>query len=120
MKEYLLMLCLVGISIQTMAAGKDFRLAKRLSFQLADSQLRKDGWLPRRLHVENEYTYVGIENTLRDHGVKGIENCAVDRPVCIIHYAKRNQCLRVITWGEEFEELKIDSWTRECPPNDAL
>lgn len=120
MKKYVLVLGLVGLSIQAIAAGKDFRLTKGLAYQIADSQLRNEGWQSRRMHVKNEYTYVGIETTLRDHGVQGIESCAGDRPVCIIHYAKRNKCLRVITWGEEFEELKIDSWSRECPPKDAL
>jgi hypothetical protein len=72
------------------------------------------------MHAKNEYTYIGIENTMLRHSVKGIESCAVDRPVCILHYKKGKLCLRVFTWGEEFKDLKVDTWDRKCPSKDAL
>jgi len=62
------------------------------------------------MHVLNEHNYISIESEMLSHGVGGIEGCAVDRPVCILHFKKGNACLRVFTWGEEFKELKVDAW----------
>jgi len=119
-KKFLALICLVMLPAYLLAAGADFRLPKGMSFQKADSELRNDGWHPRAMHTKIAYEFVGIENELRDHGVHGIEACAGDRQLCVIHYAKKNKCLRLITRGEFFEELKIETWSRECPSNDVL
>jgi len=95
-------------------------LKKGMTYQKADLKLRRSGWSSRTMHAKHEYTYIGIENTMLGHGVKGIEGCAGDRPVCVLHYAKGNLCLRLITWGEEFADLKVDNWDRVRPPKDAL
>jgi len=120
MKKYLLILPLLSLFTSTLAGEQEISLKKGMFYTAAMKELRRSGWSPRKMHVKNEYTFIGIENTLRTHGVNGIESCAVDRPVCILHYVKSNMCLRVFTWGEEFKELRIDSWDRECPPADAL
>lgn len=119
MKEYCLILCVFSLATNAFAGTQAIPLKKDMSYQTAAAELRREGWCARTMHVESEYKYIGIENTLLNQGVKGIERCAVDRPVCILHYTKLNMCLRIITWGEEFKELKVDSWDRECPPKDA-
>lgn len=120
MKNHFLILCVLSLSTNAFAADNEIPLKEGMSYQAAVEKLRRSGWLARTMHAKSEYTYIGIENTMLRHGVKGIESCAVDRPVCIIHYTRRNKCLRVVTWGEEFKDLKIDTWDRECPPKDAL
>lgn len=120
MKKYFLILCVRSLSTNALAADKEIPLKKGMPYQTAAGELRRSGWSPRTMHAKSEYTYIGIENTMLSHGVKGIESCAGDRPVCIIRYTKGNMCLRVITLGEEFKDLKIDTWDRECPPKDAL
>jgi hypothetical protein len=120
MKKHFLILCVLILSTNALAADKEIPLKEGMPYQTAAGKLRRSGWLARTMHAKSEYTYIGIENTMLSHGVKGIESCAVDRPVCIIHYTRGNKCLRVVTWGEEFKDLKIDTWDRECPPKDAL
>ena len=118
MKKYLLVLAFVGLPVYAVAGDKGIPLRKGMRYQTADIELRRSGWYARTMHEKDKYTYVGIENTMRGHGVQGIESCAVDRPVCIIHYVKGNMCLRLVTWGEEFKNIKIDSWSSECPANE--
>lgn len=120
MKKCCLILCVFSLAANAFAGTHTIPLKKGMSYQTATAELRREGWSARTMHVKSEYTYIGIENTLLSHGVKGIESCAVDKPVCILHYIKRNMCLRIITWGEEFKELKVHSWDRECPTKDAL
>ena len=120
MKKYCLILCIFSLAANTFASTQAIPLKKGMSYQIATAELRREGWSARTMHVKSEFTFIGIENTLLIHGVKGIESCAVDRPVCILHYTKRNRCLRIITWGEEFNELKVDNWDRQCPTKDAL
>jgi hypothetical protein len=120
MKKYFLILCVLSLSTNALAVNKEIPLKKGMSYPTANSELRRSGWSARTMHATNEYMHIGIENTMLSHGVKGIESCAVDRPVCILPYTKGNMCLRVITWGEEFKDLRVDTWDRECPPKDAL
>jgi len=120
MKKYFLILFVLSLSTNALAVQKDLLLKKGMSYKTANSELRRSGWSARIMHAKNEYTYIGIENTMLSQGVKGIESCAGDRPVCILHYVKRNMCLRVITWGEDLADLKVDTWDRACPSKDAL
>jgi hypothetical protein len=120
MNKTILAFCLVTLSIHHIAEGKDFLLKKGMSFRTADTELRHDGWLPRPMYTKNAHDYHSTDKALVEYGVKGIEICAVDRPVCVIHYAKKNKCLRLITWGEEYDELKIEAWSHECPSKDVL
>jgi hypothetical protein len=120
MGKYLLILCSLSLCTNALAANREIPLKEGMSYETAASELRRSGWTARTMHAKSEYTYIGIENTMLSHGVKGIESCAVDRPVCLIHYTKGDKCLRVVTWGEEFKNLKIDTWDHECPPKDAL
>jgi hypothetical protein len=120
MKKYVLILPFLGLFTNVLAGDREMYLKKGMPYQAAKRELRRGGWSPRKMHTKDDYAYVGIENTMRAYGVSGIESCALDRPICILHYVKSNMCLRVFTWGEEFKDLKIDSWDRACPPADAL
>jgi hypothetical protein len=103
-----------------MATPDEIPIKKGMSFHKADAELRRSGWHERAVHTKDRYEYSGTEKAMKDHGVKGVEGCAMDQPVCIVHYVERNTCLRVITWGEEFKGLKIDNWDHECPSQDIL
>jgi hypothetical protein len=120
MKKYSLILLCFGLSAYAMATPEEIPVKNGMSFKQANAELRRSGWHVRAVHTKDGYEYSGTETTMKDHGVKGVESCAMDRPVCIVHYAKRNMCLRIITWGEEFKGLTIDNWDRECPSADVL
>lgn len=81
-----------------------------MSFQMADASLRRNGWHQRKVHTRDGYEYTGDERGIKESGVEGVESCAMDKPVFIVHYAKKNKCLRIITWGKQFKNLEIDSW----------
>lgn len=116
----LLVLCFCLLSTSAMGTNNNVPLKKGMSYQKAVSELRHSGWAARKIHMKNEYTYEGTENTMRSHGVKGIENCAMDKPICILNYVKGTMCLRVFTWGEEFKDLRVDSWNFDCPPKESM
>lgn len=120
MKHHALALLVVSMATNVPAAPAPARLKKGMAFQTADSELRRSGWLPQAMHVKNTYSYTGIEKTLLRRGVNGLEGCAVDRPVCIVHYEKGKACMRVLTWGEQVNGLSVDYWDKQCPPESAL
>ena len=119
-EKYILIPVFLGLATNTFAASEVALIKKGMSYQTADASLRPSGWHQRAVHTRDGYQYIGSEKTIKEHGVKGLESCAMDKPVCIVHYAKNNNCLRVITWGEQFKDLKIDSRVQDCPAQDAL
>lgn len=118
-QRYALAILFLSLTANALAAPAPASLKKGMAFQAADHQLRRSGWLPQAMHVKQKYRYTAIEKTLLGHGIQGLEGCAVDRPVCIVHYARGKTCLRVLTWGEHFAGLKLDYWDSQCPPDDA-
>lgn len=120
MKKYILIPVFLGLVTNTFAASEVVPIKKGMSYQMADASLRRSGWHQRTVHTRDGYEYIGSEKAIKENGVEGLESCAMDRPVCIVHYAKNSKCLRIITWGEQFKDLKIDSWDQDCPAQDTL
>lgn len=120
MKKYILIPVFLGLATNTFAASEVVPIKKGMSYQMADASLRRSGWHQRIVHARDGYEYIGSEKTIKELGVEGLESCAMDKPVCIVHYAKNNKCLRIITWGEQFKDLKINSWDQDCPAQDTL
>jgi len=108
------------LAASALAAPAPVLLKKGMAFQSAKRELHRGGWAPQAMHVKDQYSYTDAEKALLDNGVKGIEGCAVDRPVCIVHYTKGKACLRVIIWGEQYKDLEISYWDSQCPPEEAL
>lgn len=124
MKRFALPLILITLACYSDVIAKDTKnipLKNGMQFSLARKSLTRQGWVPRSMHLKNEYSYIGTENVLISQGVKGIESCSVDSlSYCIINYVSHENCLRVITTGENLKHLKVNSWSAECPPEDAL
>lgn len=79
------------------------------------SKLVKQGWKPTRMHATDGYEYSGVEKELAAHKFFELDTCSFDSSRCILYYAKKGTCLRVDTIGEQFNDMTVTRWTRECP-----
>jgi hypothetical protein len=86
MKKYILISVFLGLIANTFAASERIPLKKGMNYQVADTSLRRSGWHQRAVHTRDGYEYIGTERIIKEHGVKGVESCAMDKPVCIVHY----------------------------------
>jgi len=112
------MLVVAALSVLSLLAlpGAQARtLKKGAPFMQTRAQLIKEGWQQVNVHGGEDYPYMGTELALIQAKVVEVESCAVDRPLCILHYQRDKRCLRVITAGEEVPSMTIDSWTFRCP-----
>lgn len=118
MKQTVSSLVVAALSVLSVLAWPDAQagtLKKGAPFMATRAQLLKEGWRPVNVHAGEEYPYMGTESALIEAKVVEVESCAVDRPLCILHYQRDKRCLRVITSGEEVPSMTIDSWTSRCP-----
>ena len=81
----------------------------------AKSKLVKQGWRPTRMHSNDGYEYSGVERELAAHKLFELDTCSFDSSRCILYYSKKGACLRVDTIGEQFNDMTVTRWTRECP-----
>ncbi|MFJ7312106.1 hypothetical protein ACIQVE_04940 [Pseudomonas sp. NPDC098747] len=81
----------------------------------AKAKLVKQGWKPTRMHTTDGYEYSGVERQLAARKFFELDTCSFDSSRCILYYAKKGTCLRVDTIGEQFNEMTVTRWTRECP-----
>ncbi|MGU9850040.1 hypothetical protein ACU680_04515 [Pseudomonas koreensis] len=81
----------------------------------ARAKLIKQDWKPTRMHTTDGYEYSGVEKELAAHKFFELDTCSFDSSRCILHYAKKGTCLRVDTLGEQFNDMTVTRWTRECP-----
>lgn len=87
--------------------GMPFKEARKLLFEKK--------WRPVDVHAGTDYSYIGIEHQLIKNHFNELESCAVDRPICIFNYKRKNQCLRVFTSGEKMRAMSVVEWKNECP-----
>lgn len=81
----------------------------------AKSKLVKLGWKPTRMHTTDGYEYSGVEKELATRKYFELDTCSFDSSRCILYYSKEGTCLRVDTIGEQFNDMTLTRWTRECP-----
>jgi len=81
----------------------------------AKSKLVNQGWKPTRMHTSDGYEYSGVEKELAAYKFFELDTCSFDTSRCILYYAKKGICLRVDTIGEQFNDMTVTRWTRECP-----
>lgn len=81
----------------------------------AKAKLVKQGWKPTRMHTTDGYEYSGVERELAAHKLFELDTCSFDSSRCILYYAKKGTCLRIDTRGEQFNDMTVTRWTRECP-----
>lgn len=89
-------------------------LKKGMLFLVARHLLINSKWQPINVHEGKTYEYIGTENNLVDAHIKEVENCAMDKALCIFNYKKNDKCLRLITQGEEIKDMRVYNWTYEC------
>ncbi|UUT15210.1 hypothetical protein NQ186_13850 [Pseudomonas zeae] len=81
----------------------------------ARAKLIKQGWKPTLMHTNDGYEYSGVEKELATRSFFELDTCSFDSSRCILYYAKKGTCLRVDTIGEQFNDMTVTRWTRECP-----
>ncbi|RVD74796.1 hypothetical protein [Pseudomonas koreensis] len=81
----------------------------------AKAKLVKQGWKPTRMHTNDGYEYSGVEKELAARKFFELDTCSFDSSRCILYYSKKAACLRVDTIGEQFNDMTVTRWTRECP-----
>lgn len=81
----------------------------------AKSKLVKQGWKPTPMHTTDGYEYSGVEKELAARNYFELDTCSFDSSRCILYYSKKGSCLRVDTIGEQFNDMTVTRWTRECP-----
>ncbi|MBH3446862.1 hypothetical protein I5L59_25070 [Pseudomonas moraviensis] len=81
----------------------------------AKSKLVKQGWKPTPMHTTDGYEYSGVEKELATRNYFELDTCSFDSSRCILYYSKKGACLRVDTIGEQFNDMTVTRWTRECP-----
>jgi hypothetical protein len=64
MKKCFLIPFVLSLSTNALAVQKDIAVKKGMAYKTANNELRRSGWSARRIHAKNEYTYIGIENTM--------------------------------------------------------
>jgi len=94
------------------------QLKKGMTLSAARSLLIHQGWWAVNVHDGEKYEYIGIESLLINANIKEVESCAIDKAVCIFNYKKGNKCLRLFTHGEEVNDMRVISWTCDCPDED--
>lgn len=81
----------------------------------AKSKLVKQGWKPTQMHTNDGYEYSGVEKELATRKFFELDSCSFDSSRCILYYTKKGTCLRVDIIGEQFNDMTVTRWTRECP-----
>lgn len=90
-------------------------LKKGMPFLAARKLLIHKGWQPLNIHKGKNFEYMGTDKKLVKAHIMEVEVCAVDRPSCIFNYTKGDKCLRLFTLGEEIKNMRVASWTYDCP-----
>ena len=115
-KEIVFLVLLLVIVFPTTVHAKQLKKGMKLS--AARSLLTHKGWRAVNVHQGEHYEYIGIENLLIKANIKEVESCAMDKAVCIFNYKKGDSCLRLFTHGEEIKDMRVTSWSCDCPDGD--
>lgn len=113
MKKYIFLFAFYVMSAYTVAAENQIPLKKDMAFQTANTKLCRSGWHPRTMHTKDQYIPIGLETTLPKDG---LQESKIAQAISL----SASSTMRKETWGEEFKDLKVVAWSRDCPPADAL
>lgn len=82
------------------------------TFISARQHIIADGWNPQKFEPIVRF---GIERSLYQNGVQEVESCSVDGAgYCIFNYKRNQQCLTLLTAGEQLATMRISSWQIGC------
>jgi len=82
-----------------------------MSLYKARKLILQNGWKPHPVYIGE---HIGVEHELLKKGFKEIEVCTEGKSFCTFNYKKQQQCLRLITIGEEIKNMYVESWDMEC------
>ncbi len=97
------------------ACAADIGLRVGMPFLEARSVLQKAHWMPVDVHTNDGYEFIGVERKLKDRNIDEVESCAIDAAICIFNYRKNQECIRLLTHGEEINDMRVRSWSNTCP-----
>lgn len=86
-----------------------------MPFLQARKNVMREGWSPRKTHINDGYDFSRTEKNLLRRGLSEVESCAMDRPYCVFNYERAGQCFRVVTVGEDVRDMKVAQWSNDCP-----
>ncbi|MCS0590357.1 hypothetical protein ACFQ09_18730 [Massilia norwichensis] len=103
-------------SVRTASTTENVGLKVGEPFTKARARIVKLGWKPVRVHRNDGYEFSGTEKILAERGFVEVDSCSMDAGVlCIFHYRKASECLRVDTKGEQIRYMSVTEWTNACP-----
>jgi hypothetical protein len=94
-------------------------LKKGMKISVARRLILKDKWIPNRSRQAHEIPMLSMEKRFYKKGFVEIEACAVDRPICLLKYKKKQVCLAVDFEGDEEnpDSMQVAAWTHDCKPD---
>lgn len=109
LKTIITLQLLLVIVFSINAEGKE--LEEGMHLIVARKSLISNDWRP----ILTKPVYGGTEKILINANINEVESCAMDTPLCIFNYRKDNKCLRLFTEGEEIKDMRVTSWSEDCP-----
>ena len=101
--------------LATSASAQDVPyLREGMTAVAARQQLRQRHWVPDPSKQTRSAPMWGLQKRLYQTGFKEVDQCAVDRPVCILKYRLRHTCLEVEIKGEQAQHMRVVGWTQQC------
>ena len=96
------------------AVGDVSFLQKGMKISQAHKLMTHHRWKTNSSHRRVSERMSMAEVKLFRMGIRSIDSCAVDAPVCVFLYKKNGECLRIFTTGEEVPQMRVDYWIRGC------
>ena len=90
------------------------RLKEGMNATEARKLLLKDKWIANPSKHSREVEMWGLQKRLYQRGFKEIDECAVDRSVCLLKYKKDQACLVVEIEGERANAMRVIGWSLDC------
>ena len=80
----------------------------------ARQALSKNKWIPNPSKHSREVEMWGLQKKLYRRGYQAIDQCAIDRSVCLLKYKKEQICLAVEIEGERVNDMRVIGWSHDC------
>ncbi|QNP49943.1 hypothetical protein [Diaphorobacter aerolatus] len=98
-------------------AQDDVGLKQGMRISKARAVVLRQGWLPNPSKHSRESPMWGLQKRIYQQGFKEIDQCAVDRPVCLLKYKKDKACLELEIEGEKAGSMRVIGWSHACEPD---
>ena len=109
-----IILALVSSTCLGSPVGDVSFLQKGMKIPQAHKLMAQHRWKSNSPHRRVSERMSMAEVKLFRMGIRSIDSCAVDAPVCVFLYKKNGECLKIFTAGEEVPQMRVDYWIRGC------